>query len=165
MLYTLTAAHLVIGIWTQRDILPQNSFLLDSFLVFLDHIIIKVHLKLDNLTDSHWNWSIFFFLIWLWNDSSTTRQVETKPRNFLLLIHQIKSMTWVGGMGFSKEWHWPFLRFLMLFDVLWCWSHQAAKTASLSMMLPAGWPVDKQLSSSFPERCCCCGGHQPPLST
>ena len=43
-------------------------------------------------------------------------------------------------------------------------SYQAAKTASLNMMLPSGSPVEKQLSSRIRERCL--GGEvtKPPTS-
>ena len=71
MLYTSTA-HLVIGIWTQRDILPQKSILLDSF------VFVRMTLDTDLL---------FFFpqllsFLCLWIANSISTQEETDPREF-----------------------------------------------------------------------------------
>ena len=52
--------------------------------------------------------------------------------------------------GISKEWHWRFLGYFVLFDI-----SPGGKDSEPKHVVAAGWPVEEQLSSCFRERCCC----------
>ena len=118
--------------------------------------MLKLNAGLESLID---NMSIEIFFTFLHQETFEVKVLTFKTWKgappWQLAVSELKT---VGDS--SKD-----IRHLLCFLTSKFDSYQAAKTASLNMMLPSGSPVEEQLSSRIRERCL--GGEvtKPPTAS